>query len=106
MNGLNIISSLSESILIEETYVVSRYLKRDILMHKNDIERYGFSAKFTEEEMIALAMKHGCRIVVKNGKKGKWYLKGKGKSIQCLQNDLDCAPDKFRDGVYTLLLKY
>jgi hypothetical protein len=42
------------------------------MIHKNDLSPYGFAATYTEEEMIALAMKHGSRIVVKNGKKGKW----------------------------------
>ena len=85
---------------------IERYHNCDIMIHKNDLGPYGFAATYTEEEMIALAMKHGSRIVVKNGKKGKWYLKGMGKSTEYLQTQIDKKIGKFRDGVYCLLLEY
>lgn len=56
----------------------------------------------TEGEMIDLAVKNGSHIIVKNG---KWYLKGKGKSIEYLKSKIDENVGKFRDGVFCLLLE-
>jgi len=97
------------AVAIDETCAfpkISRYLQCDILIHKSDIQKYGFSANYTEEEMIALAMNHGSKIVVKNGEKGKWYLKGKCKTTEYLQMKIDKNIGKFRSGVYCLLLEY
>lgn len=85
---------------------ISRYLKCDVLRNRDDVEPYGFAATYTEDEIIELAMKHGSKIVVKNGHKGKWYLKGKGKTAEYLQTKIDKGIGKFRDGVYCLLLEY
>jgi len=59
---------------------ITRYIKCDILLHKNDVEWYGFDKTKSEGEMIDLAVKNECPIIIKNGKNGKWYLKGKGKN--------------------------
>jgi hypothetical protein len=84
---------------------ITRYIKCDILRHTSDIEFYGFDKTKTEGEMIDLAVKNGSHIIVKNGKNGKWYLKGKGKSIEYLKSKIDENVGKFRDGVFCLLLE-
>jgi hypothetical protein len=83
---------------------ITRYSNCDILLHQNEVEIYGFDKDKTEGEMIDLAVKHDCPIIVKNGK-GKWYLKGKGKSIEFLKTKIDEQIGKTRDGVYSLLLE-
>ena len=85
---------------------ITRHLKCDILIHNNDVERYGFDKNKTEGEMIDLAVKNGCPIIIKNGKKGKWYLKGKGKPSEFLKNKIREEKGKSRDGVYCLLFEY
>ena len=84
---------------------ITRYLRCDILLHENDIEYYGFDKNNTEGEMIDLALKNDCPIIIKNGKKGKWYLKGKGKTIDYLKNKIDNYIGKSRNGVFCLLLE-
>lgn len=85
---------------------ITRYSKCDILIHKNDVEYYGFDKTKTEWEMIDLALKNGCYIVIKNGINGKWYLKGKGKTIEYLKSKINENIGKSRDGVFCLLLEY
>ena len=84
---------------------ITRYKNCDILIGQNDIEYYGFDKTKTEGEMIDLAIIHNCPIIIKNGLNGKWYLKGKTKSIDILKNKIEQNIDKFRDGVFTLLLE-
>ena len=84
---------------------ITRYLKCDILRHTNDIEFYGFDNAKTEWEMIDLAVKNGSPIIIKNGKNGKWYLKGKGKPIEYLKSKIDENIGKYRDGVFCLLIE-
>jgi hypothetical protein len=84
---------------------ITRFSNCDILISKNDIEFYGFPKTKTEGEMIDLAVKHGCPIIVKNGKKGKWYLKGQGKQIAELKSKINENLGKSRDGVFCLLLQ-
>ncbi len=84
---------------------MTRYSNCDILIHKNDVEWYGFDKNTTEEEMIALAVKNECPIIIKNGNKGKWYLKGNGKSIEFLKGKIDEKIGKSRNGVFCLLLE-
>ena len=55
--------------------------------------------------MIDLAVKHGCPIIIKSGKNGKWYLKGNGYTIKHIKNEINIKSGKFRDGVYCLLLE-
>jgi hypothetical protein len=83
----------------------TRYLNCDILLHKNDVDFYGFSKTKTEEEMIDLAIKNECPIIIKNGINGKWYLKGKGKTIEYLKGKINEKIGKSRDGVFCLLLE-
>ncbi len=84
---------------------ITRYLKCDILLHKNDVVWYGFEKTKTEGEMIDLAIQNVCPIIIKNGINGKWYLKGKGKTIDYLKNNIDVNIGKSRDGVFCLLLE-
>jgi hypothetical protein len=84
---------------------ITRYSNCDILCHQNDVEQYGFEKTKTEGEMIDLAVANRCSIITKNGKRGKWYLKGKGKSIEFLKSKLTDNVGKSRDGVFCLLLE-
>jgi hypothetical protein len=84
---------------------ITRYDKCDILTHQTDIERLGFDKTKTEEEMIQLAIEYGCKVITRNGNKGKWYLKGKGRTIGYLKEKLDKNTGKHRDGIYCLLLE-
>lgn len=91
--------------LLSRNVKISRFDNCDILINRNDIEKYGFPKETSEEEMIKLAIMNNCPIVVKNGYNGKWYLKGKGRSITYLENEIEKKSGKFRDGVYTLLIQ-
>ena len=77
----------------------------DILNQQNDVEPKGFDKNKTDGEMIDLAVKNGCPIIIKNGKKGKWYLKGKGRTIEFLKEKIMKGKGKSRDGVFCLLLE-
>ncbi len=84
---------------------ITRFSKCDILLHQNDVEWHGFEKTKTEGEMIDLAVKNECPIIIKNGINGKWYLKGKGKPIEYLKSKIDERLGKSRDGVFCLLLE-
>jgi hypothetical protein len=84
---------------------ITRYVNCDILLNKNDVEYYGFDKNMTEGEMIDLAMKNNCPIIIKNGHKGKWYLKGQGKTIEYLKIKINEQIGKSRNGVFCLLLE-
>ena len=84
---------------------ITRYANCDILIHKNDIEPLGFDKTKTEYEMIDLALKNGCSIITKNGRNGKWYLKGKEKTIDFLKSKINENIGKYRDGVFVILLE-
>jgi len=85
---------------------ITTYLRRDILINKNDVEDLGFPATRTVGEMIDLAIQHGCKLIVKNGKNGKWYLKGKTRSIDYLKEKLTSPTlQEKREGVYCLLIE-
>ena len=85
---------------------ISFHEKCDILKNQNDIEYYGFDKNKTEGEMIDLAVKNQCPIIIKSGRNGKWYLKGKGKTIEYLKSKINEKKGKSRDGVFCLLLEY
>ena len=44
-------------------------------------------------------------LIVKNGDNGKWYLKGKDKSLEYLRGKLDEKIGRARNGVFCLLLE-
>ncbi len=86
----------------------------DILNKKNDIEPNGFDKNLTKNEIINLAIKYNCPLIVKDGNKGKWYLKGKGRTTNYLKSKINKKYAKInsgsikpiRDGVYCLLLEF
>jgi hypothetical protein len=84
---------------------ITRYLKCDIDRSYGDIEPLGYEKTKTEGEMIDLASLHGCKVIVKNGENGKWYLKGKTKTIEELKIKINDNLGKSRDGVFLLLLE-
>jgi hypothetical protein len=77
----------------------------EILIRQNDVEWYGFDKNKTIGEMIDLAIKNGCPIIQKAGPNAKWYLKGKGKSIQHIKAKINEKRGKARDGVYCVLIE-
>jgi len=84
---------------------ITRFPKCDILLHKNDVDWYGFDKTYTEGQMIDLAIKHQCPIIIKNGINGKWYLKGKGNTIESLKRKIHEKVGLSRNGVFCLLLE-
>ena len=81
---------------------ITRFLNCDLLIHKNDIQNLGFDKNYTEGEIIDLAVKHGCPIIIKNGK-GKWYLKGQGKTIDELKGLINNNIGKYERRVCLIL---
>jgi hypothetical protein len=85
--------------------IITRYMNTEILVNKNNVEWYGFDKTFSEEHMIELAIQHRCPIINKNGRNGKWYLKGQGRSITDIKNRLEQKQGQAREGVYCLLVE-
>jgi hypothetical protein len=83
---------------------ITRFLNTDILIDWGK-SKEGYPSDKTEGEMIDLALKNGYPIIVKNGKKGKWYLKGNGRSIEYLKLQIEEKKGKSRDGVFCLLIE-
>lgn len=77
----------------------------DILVGKNDVQRLGFDKDLTDIQVIALAVKHNSPIIVKNGRSGKWYLKGNGMDMDVLKEKLEEQKGKSREGVYCMLIE-
>ena len=86
---------------------ITRYIRADILINRNDVEIKGYPKEKTEGEMIDLAILHGCKIIVKSGKNAKWYLKGKGRTIEVLKRMIANAVDsgKYNEHVFCLLVE-
>ena len=93
---------------------ITRYEKVDILIGKmyNNLQPLGFEKTKTECEMIDIAVKNGCSIITKNGRNGKWYVKGYLKGKRIPNEDLKAKLEKnkgnsnARNGVYLLLIEY
>lgn len=83
---------------------ITRYNNCDILVDWGKSTE-GISANKTEGEMIDMAVAGGYKIIVKNGKRGKWYLKGKEYNINDLKDKISINIGKYRDGVFCLLLE-
>lgn len=84
---------------------ITKYNKCDILINQNDIEYYGFDKNKTIGEMIDLAISNNCKIIIKNGYNGKWYLKGKDKDIDYLKIKINENIGNSREGVYCYLIE-
>lgn len=81
------------------------FMNTDILRwNGGDIERLGYPKTHTQEDMYVLARRHGCKIITKNGYNGKWYLKGKGKTMEELKEAINRNRGNSREGVYCILL--
>jgi hypothetical protein len=55
--------------------------------------------------MVDLAIQHKCPILIKNGKNGKWYLKGQGKTMEFLRSEIARKQGLSREGVCCWLLE-
>jgi hypothetical protein len=55
--------------------------------------------------MIDLAISNNCKIIIKNGYNGKWYLKGKDKDIDYLKIKINENIGNSREGVYCYLIE-
>ena len=84
---------------------ISRHDKCDFLKFHNDVERLGFDKNYTEIQMIGLALEHKCPVIIKNGKRGKWYLKGKGRTGEYLTSLIKKNEGREREGVYCLFIQ-
>lgn len=84
---------------------ITKYNKCDILINQNDIVYYGFDKNKTLGEMIDLAINNNCKIIIKNGYNGKWYLKGKDKDIDFLKIKISEKIGASREGVYCYLIE-
>ena len=83
---------------------ITRYPNCDILINWGK-SKEGYPSTKTDGEMIDLAVANGYSVITKNGKRGKWYLKGKDKNIEFLRNKLDENVMRHREGVFCLLLE-
>jgi hypothetical protein len=71
----------------------------------NDIEPYGFDKSKTLGEMIDIAIENGCPIIIKAGADAKWYLKGKGRTIEYLKIKIVLCTGKERDDVVCFFIQ-
>lgn len=55
--------------------------------------------------MIDLAINNYCKIIIKAGYNGKWYLKGKDKDIELLKLKINENIGNSRDGVCCYLIE-
>jgi hypothetical protein len=90
----------------ESHYNIIKYHNCDVFRGNNNIQKKGFDGKLSEKHMIQLAIEHGCPLIVRSGIKGKWYLKGKGKSIDELKEKIEKNKGNSGDGVFTILLEF
>jgi hypothetical protein len=87
---------------MSHSYTCTHYDKTDIFYHKNDVQKRGFDASTPQHIIIQKAIEHGCPVVVKNGKRAKWYLKGKGLSYDEVTLAIEEKKGIKRDGVFTI----
>jgi hypothetical protein len=76
---------------------ITKYTDCDILIGDkyNNVNPKGFPATKTFEEMVVMAMKHKCPILVRNGE-GKWYLKGQNRDLNDLAERIQANAPKHR----------
>jgi hypothetical protein len=73
---------------------ITEHHRCDILIEfpnngNNNVEMFGFDKNKTLGEMIYIALLHKCPIIIKAGKNAKWYLKGRGKTLEFLKNKIE-----------------
>jgi len=113
---ITVINVKQEHILLAEVHIpiaeeyifvpepsIQRFDKCDILKKSHDEISYS-KDEYNEIQIIALAKQLMFPIVVKNGKNGKWYLKGKGRKLEKLTAKIQENRGKSRNGVYCLLI--
>ncbi len=85
---------------------ITKFEKCDILKGKNDVEKNGFDKNTPFEKIINIAVKNKCKIVIKNGDRGKWYLKGQGLDVLFLKTKINEAIGcSSRNGVCCYLIE-
>ena len=86
---------------------ITKYNNCDILIgwYYCNVAPLGFDKTKTIGEMIDMAIENNCPIIIKNGNNGKWYLKGQGKTIEYLKEQINENIGNHRDGVYCLLIE-
>lgn len=72
----------------------------------NNVERLGYESNKTLGEMINLALANKCPIIIKNGRNGKWYLKGQGKTTEFLKAEIERKKGTTREGVTCYFLEF
>ena len=84
---------------------ITRYKNCDVLHHYNNVKMCGYSKKFSEEEMIGLAVLNACRVITRIGENGRWYLKGRDIAIDTIKQEIKENTGKYENGTYVLLLE-
>jgi hypothetical protein len=84
---------------------ITKYDNCDILRNQNDIEYYGFDKNKTLGEMIDLAINNKCKIIIKGGLNGKWYLKGKDRDVDFLKLKINKNTGNHRNGISCYLIE-
>jgi len=88
------------------TPLYTKYHNTDILIGSDYPRSYfGYSpTEFNLEDIIKIAKAQDCRVITKNGKRGKWYIKAKGKSREYIMEKIIIKKGKAREGVFTIVL--
>jgi hypothetical protein len=77
------------------------FLGCDILYHKH---RGKYSKDMTFGAIYDLAIQHNCKIILKNGKNGMWYIKGDIETVDELKMLCQINAGKKRNSVVTTLI--
>ena len=85
---------------------ITKYDRCDFLRDNNNVQRLGFESNKSLGEMIDLALTHKCPIIIKNGRKGKWYLKGQGKTTEFIKGLIELKQGTKRVGVDCYFLEF
>ena len=83
---------------------ITTFDKCDFYIGKNEIERLGYESNTSMGHMIDLALEHKCRVIIKNGVNGKFYLKCKDMSYNDVLTLAQAKEGKMRDGVLCYVL--
>lgn len=85
---------------------ITRYDKCGLgISRKHDVEPHGYPNTKTTGEMIDLAIQNECKLILKNGKNGKWYLKGQNKTIEFLKKKISEKVGTESRDVFCLLIE-